>query len=494
MKKNKILLIFTMILLMIPLNTKFVSANSGSISISGPNTLKPGETGNYTLTLSASDTAFFSHNVTVSNGTVLTNQSSSVLGDGESKSTKITVSIKAGSDGTMSINANGSAATTGASPAEFAISGSMKVSVKAPAPNPTPTNPTTPSNPKPTTPTAPSKTPEQIAKEKEEAEKAAKEAEKAKAQKTPLVSEIKLFSNSVKLYNEMINEVKPEFDKWDYSYNLPKRIDKVFINVKAVDPNTVLTFDETFDFNDIEGNDYTFEVRAKLGDIEQVIKYKIIKDTSVPATVNFNGSDYTILEDELLDKHMVDSSGFKRLTFKDADDKEIAYYEMGSLKLQPVLDGNNKASWVLLDEAFKVVREVVITFDKSNRPFIIFNAPEEIASKTVQGKSYSDEAIEIQEILNSIDENITWNNAIKSWKLDSGSILYGMDDTGKEGNFYLDSEGNIGFAIVTYDEKEAIDYKMWAYISTGVAAVLAASLVSYIIVNNKQKKRVIKEV
>lgn len=409
----------------------------------------------------------------------------------EGGSTSFTV--KANAVGKIVVSITGKGETWEGDPISLNTSISINV-INKPAPNPTPTNPTTPSNPKPTTPTAPSKTPEQIAKEKEEAEKAAKEAEKAKAQKTPLVSEIKLFSNSVKLYNEMINEVKPEFDKWDYSYNLPKRIDKVFINVKAVDPNTVLTFDETFDFNDIEGNDYTFEVRAKLGDIEQVIKYKITKDTSVPATVNFNGADYTILEDELLDKHMVDSSGFKRLTFKDADDKEIPYYEMGSLKLQPVLDGNNKASWVLLDEAFKVVREVVITFDKSNRPFIIFNAPEEIASKTVQGKSYSDEAIEIQEILNSIDENITWNNAIKSWKLDSGSILYGMDDTGKEGNFYLDSEGNIGFAIVTYDEKEAIDYKMWAYISTGVAAVLAASLVSYIIVNNKQKKRVIKEV
>ena len=329
------------------------------------------------------------------------------------------------------------------------------------------------------------KTPEQIAKEREEAQKAAQEA----AQKTSLVNGIKITSNSLKMYGEVLNTLTPEVDKWDYAYTLPKRVDKVFLDVSASDPSTTLTFDKELDFKELGANEHVFEIRASLGDVQQTIKYTIRKDVSEPATLSFKEANVSLFEDEVLDKFMTESAGFTRMVYQDATGREVSYFARGSLKLQAIVNESKKASWVMLDENNMPMREVVVLFDGASRPFVIYNAPEAIANRTVQGESYRDDVFVVQDVLNKIDDSLTWTNTYKSWKLENGSVIYGVDDTGKEGNFFFDKDGNIGFAIVSYDEAQPVNYKVWSYVATATSVVLAASFGSYIFINSRIRRK-----
>lgn len=61
----KIVVVGLMTVLLLPFNMNTVHAASGSISVSGPSSLAPGETGYYTLTFNASETAYFSYSTSV---------------------------------------------------------------------------------------------------------------------------------------------------------------------------------------------------------------------------------------------------------------------------------------------------------------------------------------------------------------------------------------------------------------------------------------------
>ena len=202
-------------------STVIINATSFSVS-ANKSTVAPG--GTFQVNINVAGEGRF--DIQVTNGSA----SISSFWYPESKS----VTITAGQSGTVSVKV---IATSVSDTSAQAVTGSQTVSVGIVAPT-TPAKPTPP----------PAKTPEQIAKEREEAAAAAEklekerlEAELIKRKNTPLINTIDVISRSDKRMDSSLIILSTEFEKFDYEFTLPKKVNTFDLEILSDQADVTVT-------------------------------------------------------------------------------------------------------------------------------------------------------------------------------------------------------------------------------------------------------------
>lgn len=489
MKKTlKIIVVVLMTVLLLPIHTKTIYAASGSISVSGPSTLAPGETGYYTLTFNASETAFFSYSTSVSNGSVGGASSSDVLGSGESSSESANISVTAGSSGTVSISVSGVAATTSANPSEFSIGGSKSVQIVAPSSGGSSSGSTGGSSSGSTggsssgstgggssqsAEEAPAKTPEEIKAEEEQAEKERKEA----LAKDLMVESIDIVSSDTKLYGDTLKTLKIEEGKTDYEFTLPKRVNKFLIDVAASSGDVTLTYDKEHELKDDE-NERVISIRGVQEDVVKEYKLTIKRNLEESINVPIDGKDSAVYEDELLDRFM-DSIGFKKEEILIGEQK-VNGFSNGNLKaLLAVVDG--KASWRLFSKEDELLGDAIMMMRSEKEPFFIQSTTNGKDHEKVNKAAYSEHTLDVDAKLVEIDPELEYKQTYNAWDMEDGSqLIYGVNAKGKQGFYNLDDDKNIEWSVVGFDHIDnAYVTATWGL--SGALAVVSSGLIASIL-------------
>lgn len=445
------------------------AAGSASISISATS-IRVNQTA--TITVSIPDVANGMLEFTVSTTGVAKASATSFAE--MSGRTSFTVTASSAGSGSVTLEGFG----LGSDGSEYSISRTFNLTF---------TNPSSGGNTGTTKPpvTSPDKTPEQIAKEKEEAER----LEREKLQKTPLLKKLTLISQSSKMYAETLALVEPEFDTFEYSFTLPKRIDNVLLNIEPVDDSVIVSYDSEMNYIENNITEYTFEILAKKGDIEQLFKYKVSLDTSEPVKISYDNLEYSVIDDEIFDKFLLENLNVSKDIF-DSNGSSIPFYTLGSLKFQAIVNDEQKVLWALLDDQFNVSSLGTLVESKTGGVLFIKNAPETESLKTLRGVQYSNSTVILNQDLLKLDSSLTWVNDIKSWVLSDGTqIVFGIDSNGNEGTFLIDDQGLATYAVVLFDETTHNIYKPWAYISTTAAVAVLGLFLSYLFIQNRRKKQ-----
>lgn len=495
-KKITTILLTAFVFLSSFINTTFdVDAATGGISITGPNNLQPGETATYKITLSASETAFFSYSVNGSNLNLSGQTSNDVLGNGDRKSETVEIRVKAGNEGTGKITVSGTAATTGASPEEFGISGSKNITIKkAPSYNPSPANPS-PSQPNPSKPSTPSttqqKSPEQLKAEEEarkkaaeEERKAAEEKKKEELKKTPLFSSFDVMSLSDKRFEEVLETVATKFNVFEYEYQLPKNIDRFRLDFEKIDASVKLEYEKDHEFKG-EEKVISVPVKATKGDVSQSFTIKIKRDDTPVVKQKVDDKEYVVFDDDALDGFMK-NLGFKRETLKDGNN---FYYEKDNVKLQLLVDEEFNGRWYLLNDKNEIVKPVTI-MKLDGSLLVVSEAPEEYRKNTINDEKYEKRSIDYDKSYTEVHPKLNVETSYYSWKVDKGEVVFGMDSSGEEGFYFVSSLKDDVYqmekAFVGFDKVDGKSQKIAMVSSFAFLGLMSTNLVSYY----KKKKRV----
>ncbi|WP_342622001.1 hypothetical protein [Erysipelothrix sp. P66] len=482
----KLVVVGLMTVLLLPFNANTVHAASGSISISGPSSLAPGETGYYTLTFSASETAYFSYNTSVSNGSAGGETSSGAFGSGESKTESASISVTAGSSGTVVISVSGVAATTSANASEFSIGGSKEVAIVASSGGGNSSGNGGSSGGSTGGSTggssggssqggaeAPSKTPEELKEEAEQAEKERKE----EIAKSFLVESIDIISSDTKLYGETLKTIKIEEGKTEYEYTLPKRVNKVLLDVASTGNDVTLTFDKEYEFKD-DVKEHVITVRGAQEDVVKEYKVTLKRNLDEPTVVKVDDHDLTVYEDEMLDRYM-ESIGFKQAEIKIGDQK-INGFGNGNLKAMLTLE-NGEASWRVFSNDDAYLGDAVMMMRSEKEPFFIQSTTNGSDHEKVNKATYVDHTLELDKKILEIDPELKFKQTYKAWDLeDESQLLYGINSKGKQGFYNLDVDKNIEWSVVGFDHVDnAYVTATWGL--SGALAVVSSGLVASVL-------------
>lgn len=352
---------------------------------------------------------------------------------------------------------------------EFAVSGSKSITVN---PKPTTNRPSTPSvdnnNDK-----YPSK---------EELEQRELEARKL----VPLVSSFEVVSTSDKRNGEVLTTVESQKEQFEYTYKLPKRIDKFKINLTPTAENVTITGDLEHVFN--EGDDPVKTITYTLKDdkIEQTYVIKIEKNTEemIPVTVDEIG--YKIYDDDLLDAYM-EGLGFTKTGYPIDENVSSSYFLLESIRLQLLIDNENNAFWYLLDVDNKPVARTVMLSDSKRNIIFVLEANEELAKERIYDNSYQQHNVTLDEGLLKVDNNLNFEQSVMAWQWDENLAVYargidGVDDT------YAIKDGMIKTAVMAFDKTSV----MWQYAAIGfgiLSVLLAVTLVAYMVKERRWKKK-----
>ncbi|WP_323615868.1 hypothetical protein [Erysipelothrix rhusiopathiae] len=474
----KIVVVGLMTVLLLPFNMNTVHAASGSISVSGPSSLAPGETGYYTLTFNASETAYFSYSTLVSNGSAGGATASGAYGSGESKSESASISVTAGSSGTVVISVSGTAATTSGSDSEFSIKGYKEVSIVAPSSGGSSSGnggssggSSGGSNQGGSE--APSKTPEELQAEAEQAEKERKE----ELAKSLLVESIDIVSSDTKLYGETLKTIKIEEGKTEYEYTLPKRVNKFLLDVASTSGDVTLTYDKEYEFKE-DVKEHVITIRGVQEDVVKEYKLTLKQNLDEPTVVKMEDHDVTVYEDELLDRYM-DKIGFKKTEIKIGDQKINGFGNDNLKAMLTLVDG--EASWRLFNKDDEFLGDAVMMLRSEKEPFFIQSTTNGSDHEKVNKATYVDHTLELDKKILEIDPDLKFKETYKAWDLENESqLIYGVNAKGKQGFYNLDTEKNIEWSIVGFDHVDnAYVTATWGL--SGALAVVSSGLIASIL-------------
>ena len=484
MKKFKITLLAFLVLL------QFTPIHAASIGISGPTSIPLNGTGSISINSPNSSTQGTINNS--NNGVV------QVLSDGKSvTSSKFifengsgSINLKAVAAGTATIKIVSSGFSDSGDP----LTGVTKVftiTVPEPAP-PVTEKPAPPAVEQPKPPvvdnTEKEKTPEQKQKAKEAAEAAELEREAlelALRQATPLIDSIEIISESDKFNKEVLHKFVTEKDLFEYEYVLPKRVDKVSLNaVKAVD-SASFNVEEVYEIGEGESSK-VIELNLVDGEVEQTIKITLKKDDTPDVITEFNGKPLRVYQDELLDPFMIEK-GFKVASFE-VDEVKSMYYELGSIKLQLLVNDEKVASWHTLNEGNVIQEEIVMLQGPDEQVFFVKEANEELSDKRLYSKKYTEKTSAQLDLLAVIDPELSILSAYKSWDNEEDEIVFGYDKSAEEGLYFIDKEVNSKFAVVAFDQKASTVTQTIAIASSVGLVTVSGYVLATTLMNIRKRK------
>lgn len=487
MKKLKRILLGIMLsITLIPIALQNINAASANISLSMPNQVKVGESFSVTASYSGSEKILWEISISSNSGVSKSFEDYNNFEGRVSGSQSITTSISSPGTYTFYASTDGSMGYDSETYANAQTSRSITVVSSSTGGGDTGGGDTGGGdtdggggggNYYPQEPSEP--TPEEIAQKEKE--------EKEALQKVPLISTVEFISNSSAHSGIIINTIKPEEDKWSYDYTLPKRINKFILDVKGTSEDVVLTYDKEYEFAEGVTEAKTINIRAVKDDIIQEYTLKVSPDTSKPIEVNVADVSYRLFEDDLLSEYMK-KQGFKVESFKNTADVAIPFYSMDKVKIQPLLDSENNASWYRMNDENQAIEKVSLLFDNDAKPLFVVEAPEEEKNQTIQTVSYKQKEYEIPEELTSIDTEIKWDNKYSSWDTQDGDVVQAMRSDSNPDKYRINPEKDVVVAVVSFDQINSSMYQWWAYISTGLLIAVSAAFIWFLNKNNKLNK------
>ncbi|CAM3584381.1 hypothetical protein ERUR111494_01300 [Erysipelothrix urinaevulpis] len=492
MKKTKSIII-VLVLLISTVFTVF----SASVNAKGTSSLKINSNGNVTFYVTDSNYGI-QGTVSSSNNSVVSITGGSDYNGGNvvTFNSSTTINIRANKPGEATITLRGKI-SNGTKSDEFTSHFRVNVpdNVQPPKPKPNP-------DPKPTKPGTggPSSGGQREEEEKqnakndpekaEELKKAEEEAEKEEKKNTPLFSEMKITSMSDRNKNEVIETIKSEKSIFDYTYTLPKRIDSFSLELKELEKDVTLTYDKEFTFKEDEKS-IKIPIKAKQGDISQDITLEVKKNDEIDAEFKLEDSAYTVYKDDLLDKYMKEN-GFEAVKFK-LGDVETVKFKKNKLELILLVDDQNNAKWVSIDEQNNVQFEVDLVKNAADKLLIVAEVSDDMKFEKIRGEGYTAKNYEIDKAIIDMDKSLVFEKTYKSWTLVEEEKLSVFDswavsaDGEKEvneivfaakddGEFDLlnnnDSKDLATVMMLSFDQATTGNFQLYALIATGISVML----------------------
>ncbi len=327
-------------------------------------------------------------------------------------------------------------------------------------------------------------------KELTEEEKKAKEEAEKKAQldaeqKVPLVDGIQITSRSPKMERDVLETLGTEDGTFSYSYELPKNIDRVGLELIPSKEGVELTYEKEIDFGADETSK-TITANAKSGEISQ--DYEIVLTRTIPVVnkTEIDGKKLTVLDDETLDSNMK-TLGFERQEYE-IEGGMGYFFVNGDIKLQLLVDENNNGSWHLLDEANKPSEEVILLESGTNYALVL-NAPEAMQKETLNTEKYSEKTVDFESRYTEVSTTLVMNNKYKAWTAEDGEVFYGIMNGGEKRLHYkTKNDDGLVFekAFVGFDHTNGTS-KTVAIVSTATLGIAVIAGVVYTIMLKKKK-------
>lgn len=495
---NKIttLILITVLTLMTVTLKSNIFAVTGSINAGGNRTILVGESLDIPVSFSSDESdATFSATATKSGSSIAMSGTTNFVLDAPGRGGSI--SVTGISEGTSTIYISGQTVST--NPPDFAakaISTSINITVKNKStgggtPPPTPGTggnngnnggSTKPSTPKPETST-PNK--ELTEEEKQAQAEAEKKAQLEAEQKVPLVDGIKITSRSPKMEGVALETLGTEEGTFSYSYELPKNIDRVELEMIPSKDGVELTYDKEVDFAADETSK-TITANAKLGEISQ--DYEVVLTRTIPVVnkTEIDGKSITVLDDETLDSNM-SNLGFEREEYE-IEGGMGYFFVNGDIKLQLFVDKENNGSWYLLDEDNKPTEEAIL-LESGTEYALVLNAPEEMQKETLNTEKYSEKTIDFESRYTEVMTNLVMNNKYNAWTAEEGEVFYGILNGGEKRLLYKtkNDEGLVfEKAFVGFDHTNGTS-KTVAIVSTATLGIAVVAGAVYTVMLKRKK-------
>lgn len=300
----------------------------------------------------------------------------------------------------------------------------------------------------------------------EEEKKTAEELEKEeleKRMKTPLIKEIDVISNSERLKGKSLLSFKPESQKFEYSGDLPRNIDKINLKINTIKDDVKLDYPQNITID--KGKDSVeFVIKATQDKLVQEFKIEL----KTPEKSSFQIKDGTrkleLLVDPYLDTAM-EELGFEKGFINKEEPSKGFYYTMDKNNYIIAADEENNGYVYLLDEKNNPVQEVFLVSNKDNKVSMLVNKTlEEGDERLLNENSYNEHEITISKLLTDIDPTIQFNNKINGWLYDEEAIItHGLVSNDETELVYMDSLSNVKSAFVKFDEVEEISTDLIKY-------------------------------
>lgn len=462
MKKTvKLLIIVFMTFLFIkPTNVYAASAGFSTAN----RTVTVGDSFTVTLSINPDQRSAYQVGINISGSAISQTGGTNGLSEDTDSKKSETYNFKADSVGTATISLN-SDSMISELVGDFkssSLSASITITVVAKTVTP-PTNPTNPTNP--STPTTP--------EEPEEVE-------------TALISAVEITSNSTKQKGEKLTSLEVSLDKKEAAYTLPERIDSFTVNAVKASEGATLTYDTEYTFAANESTK-TVTIVATEGDYNQTYTITITKTASTQINVSVDSSDMNVYSDSRLDS-FAESLG---LTKTDVTINGVAtsMFVISDIKLLLVVDADNNAYWVMLNDDNTVFTKVdLIYFEGYVTPFISKAVAEENQSKTLHQESLSSYEFTVSDLVKNIDTDLNFTSVIQGWRYNNGYVVYGEYNGHTDYYFYNSETNAIQLAVVAFDQQSSGGIIPW--VVAGVSSTLMLiTTVSFILYTMNEKKK-----
>ena len=389
------------------------------------------------------------------------------------------VTITAGQSGTVSVKV---IATSVSDTSAQAVTGSQTVSVGIVAPT-TPAKPTPP----------PAKTPEQIAKEREEAAAAAEklekerlEAELIKRKNTPLINTIDVISRSDKRMDSSLIILSTEFEKFDYEFTLPKKVNTFDLEILSDQADVSVTYDVSHALTETE-TEKVIPITVTGPEFSQDFKLTVKKDTTPDSILSVAGKEMVVYSDDFFKDKMVEF-GFVHNEYP-LSDLLTSYYTFGDVNLQLLVDSEDNARWYTLDSEMQPIREVVLLVGEDKKPFFAYDTDDDdLVHQALHGGRYKSIPYVIDESLAAVDSGLKFKTDYMAWEFEGNHVVYGFDHTAKEGTYLIDGNQNAKFAVVAFDAETDNSTKTVAITSSVGLVTVSGYVLATTLMNIRKRK------
>lgn len=343
-------------------------------------------------------------------------------------------------------------------------------------------------------------------KEREEKEAAAKlEARK----NTPMITNLSLVSNSERMKDSEVKNIKTEVSKFAYEVTLPRNVNEFKINTETIAKDVVVTKEEAYAFGENQDK-LEIKLKTKQDEITQDYTITVNKYQDSKVTVTDNETVYDLLVDPVIDKKLK-KLGIEKTIVDPKKDKEMFMYEYEGKKFTLVYDTEKTARWFFIDETNTLLDEFVLLIDENNIPRFIENVTfkEDTEVPTLMQNKYEEIEIQLPEVITSLDESVKFNNLIKGWKYDETSVVTHefnnvveqdedvpetINETKTEVNeldlynrVVIDQSGSIKTAVVVFDAVGS-NSSVYAIVVTVLLVLVSIAFAIYVVMMQRKMK------
>ena len=469
--------VYSLILLMVLfIFTSTLTVNAApSISLGGPSTVNVGD--NVTITINHDDNHSFTGKLTISGAA--SGSLDYASGPGANS-----ITVKATKSGNITASFSGRAADlVNFKPVNVSASKTIKVVERQSSSGSGSNNSPTPSIPDRTPDMSPH-APEAPKKETEEEIKA-RELESRK--KIPLIRNVKISSESNRLKGEVVSELNTEGSKFDYNFTLPRGVDAFKLDLTPLNDKVKLDYKQMYKLD--AGHDKVdIIVKATDGEISQEFKFQVKKSAESKVAYSFGDKKYTLFNDEILNRNLKEY-GFEYKKIENAKDAFDHYFEFNGNRFVLVVDDENNAKWLMIDEKKSVIDEVFIVSDKDKNVTVLVNEVlDEEDDRTYGGNRYEKLEVSLAKDFTDFGFDFVFNNEVYGWINDDNSLFtHAVLKKNNRRLVYLNHDGKSEVAYVAFDRNFDSPY---LYGLIGFGGLMMVGFISSLVVIRKRNKQI----